>query len=148
MGSATTNAAKGESGEAAKRSLALRLHARPESARILREQVRAWLEETGAKGREIFELLLATTEAFTNAVEHPHEPTSHLVEVKASLSDGRVTISIHDYGTWQSEQTRKEQGGLGLALMETLMDTVHVGCDVDGTTVTMQRWLAMRSRCQ
>jgi anti-sigma regulatory factor (Ser/Thr protein kinase) len=125
-------------------SLELRLQARPEFVPVLRKHIRAWLEDLSASDREIFEVLMATTEAFANAVEHPHEPTSHLVDVEGSLTDGRVTISIRDYGTWQSEQARKEQGGLGLMLMEALMDVVQVECVLDGTTVTMHRHLAMR----
>jgi anti-sigma regulatory factor (Ser/Thr protein kinase) len=96
----------------------------------------------GASKSEVFEVLMATTEAFANAVEHPHEPTSHLVDVEGSLTDGCVTISIRDYGTWQSEATRKEDGGLGLVVIEALMDAVQVECVLDGTTVTMRRRLA------
>ena len=98
----------------------------------------------GAQKSEAFEMLLAASEAFTNAIEHPHQPTSYLVDVKGSLSDGCVTISVHDYGTWQSEQARKEQGGLGLVIIEALMDDFHVDHDEDGTTVTMHRRLTMR----
>ena len=96
----------------------------------------------GACKSEVLDVLLAATEAFTNAVKHPHEPSSHLVDVSGSITDGHLTLSIHDHGTWQSEQTHKEQGGLGLVLIEALMDTVQIRCDVEGTTVTMQRRLA------
>jgi anti-sigma regulatory factor (Ser/Thr protein kinase) len=126
------------------RSLELRLQARPECVPVLRARLQAWLEDVGARKSEAFEVLLATTEAFANAVEHPDEPTSHLVEIKASVTGGWVTISIHDHGTWQSEQTRKEQGGLGLIIIEALMDNFHVESDVDGSTVTMQRRLPKR----
>jgi anti-sigma regulatory factor (Ser/Thr protein kinase) len=100
-----------------------------------------WLEETGASDSEIFELLLAVTEAFANAVEHPREPSSHLVDVEGAISDHSVTVSIHDYGTWKDERTRKEEGGLGLVMMEHLMDAVRVECVAGGTTVTMRRRL-------
>ena len=125
------------------RGLELRLQARPEFVPVLRAHTRAWLEDVSASKSEVFEVLLATTEAFANAVEHPHEPTSHLVDVEGSLTNGCVTISIRDYGTWQSEATRKEDGGLGLAMIEALMDEVRVECFEDGTTVTMQRRLSM-----
>ena len=88
------------------------------------------------------EILLATTEAFANAVEHPQDPTSHLVDVTGAITDHTVTISIRDYGTWKSEQTSKEEGGLGLLLMEVLRDTVQVDAFEGGTTVRMQRRLA------
>jgi anti-sigma regulatory factor (Ser/Thr protein kinase) len=124
-------------------SLELRLQARPESVPVLRGRVRAWLEDAGAPKTDTFEVLLATTEAFTNAVEHPHEPTSHLVDIAGSLTDHTITVSIRDYGTWLGERTRKKQGGFGFVLMEALMDAVRVECFIDGTTVTMHRRLAM-----
>jgi anti-sigma regulatory factor (Ser/Thr protein kinase) len=124
-------------------SLELRLQARPEFVPVLRGRVRTWLEDAGASKTDTFEVLLATTEAFTNAVEHPHQPTSQLVDVEGSITDHTITLSIRDYGTWQDERTRKEQGGIGLVLMEALMDTVRVECFLDGTTVTMRRRLAM-----
>jgi anti-sigma regulatory factor (Ser/Thr protein kinase) len=123
--------------------LQLRLHARPDSARLLRERVRMWLEEAGASKQETFDVLLATAEAFANAVEHPQEPTAHLVDVEGTITDQAVTISIRDYGTWQSDQTPKAEGGFGQVLMEKLMDGVRVECSVDGTTVTMRRRLQM-----
>jgi anti-sigma regulatory factor (Ser/Thr protein kinase) len=124
--------------------LQLRLQTRPDSVRLLRERVRLWLEAAGATKQETFEVLLATTEAFANAVEHPQEPTAHLVDVEGTITDQAVTIAIRDYGTWQSNLTRKEQGGFGQVLMEKLMDGVRVECSVDGTTVTMRRRLQMR----
>ena len=103
-----------------------------------------WLEEAGVDESGIFEVLLALTEAFANAVEHPREPRSQLVDVEGMIDDHSVTVSIRDYGTWQDEQTHKEDGGLGLVMMEHLMDAVRVECFVDGTTVTMQRRLGPR----
>jgi anti-sigma regulatory factor (Ser/Thr protein kinase) len=122
-------------------SLELRLQARAEFVPVLRGQVRAWLDNAGASETDTFEVLLATTEAFTNAVQHPHEPTSHLVDIAGSITDHSITVSIRDYGTWQGERTRKQQGGFGLVLMEALMDTVQVESLLDGTTVTMRRRL-------
>jgi anti-sigma regulatory factor (Ser/Thr protein kinase) len=100
-----------------------------------------WLEDAGANNREVFEVLLATTEAFANAVEHPHEPRTHVVDVEGMITDDAVTISIRDHGSWGSEQARKDEGGLGLVLMGELMDGVQVDPFEDGTTVTMQRRL-------
>lgn len=123
--------------------LEIRLPAQPDLMPVLRQRVRMWLEEAQASEREVFEVLLATTEAFANAVEHPHEPTSHLVDVEGSLIDGCVTISIRDYGTWQGEAARNE-GGLGLVMIEALMDIVEVEPALDGTTVTMHRQLQIQ----
>jgi anti-sigma regulatory factor (Ser/Thr protein kinase) len=121
--------------------LRLRLEARLENILRLRERVRAWLEDAGANPRETFEMLLATTEAFTNAVEHPQGPCCHAIDVEVSIDDDAVVVSIRDYGTWDGKESRKEDGGLGLELMDELMDEVEVETVPEGTTVTMRRSL-------
>ena len=110
---------------------------------VLRDQLRGWLNEAGATGRELFEIQLAVTEAFANAVQHPQEPTSHLVEIEGTVMNRSVALSVRDYGRWQYESGR-EEGGLGLAIMDELMDSVVVEPFAHGTIVTMHRLLAMR----
>jgi anti-sigma regulatory factor (Ser/Thr protein kinase) len=123
-------------------SLQLRLEARPESMSVLRRHLRRWLNEAGATDRELFEIQLAVTEAFSNAVEHPDEPTSLLVEIEGTVTNRRVVLSVRDYGRWQDESSAKAKGGLGLAIMDELLDSVVVEPIDDGTIVTMQRQLA------
>ncbi len=123
-------------------SLQLRLGARPESMALLRRQVGGWLAETGATPRELFEIGLAITEAFANAVEHPEEPTSHLVEIAGTVMNRHVTLSVRDHGRWQDDSSAKDGGGLGLAIMDELMDSVVIAPFEGGTVVTMQRQLA------
>ena len=121
---------------------------------VLRQQLRGWLSEAGATGRELFEIQLAVTEAFANAVEHPQEPTSHVVELKGTVTNHTmgtftnrtVALCVRDYGRWQDESSTREEGGLGLAIMNELMDSVVVEPFEDGTTVTMHRHLAMQLR--
>jgi anti-sigma regulatory factor (Ser/Thr protein kinase) len=74
----------------------------------------------------------------------PEEPTAHLVEIKGTVTNHAVAIFIRDYGRWQDESSAREEGGLGLAIMDELMDSVVVEPFEDGTTVTMHRRLAMR----
>ena len=123
-------------------SLQLRLEARPESMSVLRRHLRRWLNEAGATDRELFEIQLAVTEAFSNAVEHPDEPTSLLVEIEGTITNRSIVLSVRDYGRWQDELSAKQEGGLGLAIMDMLMDSVVIEPFEDGTTVTMQRQLA------
>jgi anti-sigma regulatory factor (Ser/Thr protein kinase) len=108
---------------------------------LLRHQLSAWLKEVGVMSRELFEIQLAVTEAFANAVEHPEEPTSHLVEIEGTVTNRTVALSVRDYGRWQDESSAKQDGGLGLAIMDELMDSVVVEPFEDGTIVTMQRHL-------
>jgi len=123
------------------RSLRLRLQARPRSARLLRERLFLWLDELGANDDEIFDLSLASTEAFTNAVEHPHEPSSRIIDVEGTISEGTITITIRDHGSWRHHRQRV-QGGLGFPLMPQLMNTVEVRRQPAGTSITLQRQLS------
>jgi anti-sigma regulatory factor (Ser/Thr protein kinase) len=121
-------------------SLQLSLDARPESMPLLRRQLRWWLKQTAATDRELFEIQLAAAEAFANAIEHPKEPSSRLVEFEGTISDHTVALSVRDYGCWQDD-TAKEGGGLGLTIIDQLMDSVVIEPLQDGTIVTMQRRL-------
>jgi len=111
---------------------------------LLRHQLDAWLKEAGATDRELFEIQLAVNEAFANAVEHPEEPTSHLVEIEGTAANRSVVLSVRDYGRWQDQSSAEQEGGLGLVIMDELLDSVVVEPFEDGTTVTMHRRLTMR----
>jgi anti-sigma regulatory factor (Ser/Thr protein kinase) len=101
------------------------------------------LKEAEVTSRELFEIQLAIAEAVANAVEHPEAPTSHLVEIEGLISNRTVTLSVRDYGRWQDERSHKEEGGLGLEIIQELMDNVEFNCIAEGTTVTMRRRLGM-----
>jgi anti-sigma regulatory factor (Ser/Thr protein kinase) len=121
-------------------ALELRLPGRPGSAARLRERLRPWLGELGASDDEIFEMVIAVSEAFVNAVEHPRNPSLDRIDVEGRVVDHTVTVSVRDYGSWQHERLRP--GGNGFLLMRMLMDAVEVDSWLGGTTVTLQRRLA------
>ena len=97
-----------------------------------------WLGELGAKREEVFDVSLAATEAFGNAVEHPHEPSARVIDVQGTIVDRTVTVSVRDYGSWGDERQRAE-GGYGFPLMRQLVDTVDVDTGSEGTAITLQR---------
>ena len=121
-------------------SFDLRLPPSPEAAEQFRSGLRCWLRTTGASNRETFDVLTATGEAISNAIEHPLNASFSLVGLTAVHELGVVTISVRDFGAWQHERQRAE-GGYGFTLMRSLMDTVDVLHDNEGTTVSMTRKL-------
>jgi anti-sigma regulatory factor (Ser/Thr protein kinase) len=123
----------------------LRLQAQPQSARLLRQRLSLWLDELGARGDEIFDLSLASSEAFVNAVEHPHEPTAEVIEVEGNFDGRTITITVRDHGSWRLHRQRAE-GGYGFPLMRQLVNTVEVHAQPYGTAITMQRQLTRTSR--
>lgn len=118
-------------------SLDLRFEARPEFAGRLRKRLRTWLVEAGAAGDEILEILIATSEAFGNAVEHPRRRSQDWIDVEGRLFDDTLVVTVRDHGVWQDERLRP--GGNGFRLMRAFMDAVEVDARSDGTAITMRR---------
>ncbi len=136
-------AATGNTSQDQRARLSLRLAARPAQAFLLRAHLRLWLTEQHAANDEIFDILLAATEAFNNATLHARQPRSIAVHVEASSSQGVVEIVIRDHGGWQEDHLHTS-AGLGLPLMHALMDTVDLQTTQAGTTVRLRRVLGPR----
>jgi anti-sigma regulatory factor (Ser/Thr protein kinase) len=120
-------------------TLSLRLTSRPAQAFPLRSQLRDWLAAQDASEEEILDVLVAANEAFHNAVLHARTPQSIAVHVHASISGQVVEVVVRDFGRWDEAQRSSDSAGLGLPLMQALMDTVEVNALLDGTTVRLRR---------
>ncbi len=118
--------------------LELDLPAEPESVSIARHHVERWLQNTGNGTDDVFAIKLAVSEACANAVEHAYGPepgrTFHL---RAERSYGEVMVEISDRGRWRTP--RGAQRGMGLRMIERLMDSVDVQRLAAGTTVRMSK---------
>ena len=119
-------------------SLRLRLEACAESAALMRERLSLWLEELGATAEAVFDFTLAATEAFANAVEHPHEPTANVIEVDGDVVDSTAKVTVRDFGSWGNLRVR-EEGGYGFEMMRKLVDAVEVARGPLGTSITLRR---------
>ena len=104
---------------------------------------------------EIEDLKIALSEAVTNAVQHAYEREKGEVVVGCALFEDKIEIMIADNGKGfdynemknnvgpyndQEEVKFLREGGLGLYLMETLMDEVKVHHE-EGVTVLMTKYL-------
>lgn len=121
----------------------LRLPTRPSTLQPLRATLRRWLETAGATQEETYEILVAAIEACANAIRHTRWSESSYYDFEASIDDG-IRIQVRDAGTWRPP--RDDGGGRGLRLIESFMDHLSVEKSSTGTTVTMSRRLANRSR--
>jgi anti-sigma regulatory factor (Ser/Thr protein kinase) len=106
----------------------------------LRRALQRWLTEAGADPDEAYEVIVATSEAATNAIEHAYGPTPSVFEVTCQDRDGVVEVSVRDWGVWRS--SRGHGRGRGLTLITGLMDEVEIVCGADGSSVTFRRALA------
>ncbi|GKV54811.1 serine-protein kinase RsbW [Sporosarcina sp. NCCP-2222] len=104
---------------------------------------------------DIEDLKIASSEAITNAVQHAYQDEEGEVVVGCALFEDRLEIMIADHGgSFDFEETKKHigpydesaeveflrEGGLGLYLMETLMDEVKLHHE-EGVTVFMTKYL-------
>jgi anti-sigma regulatory factor (Ser/Thr protein kinase) len=118
-----------------------RLSASREHSLALRREFRDWLHAAGLGERAAFEISLACWEAVTNAIEHPLTPTSPVIDITAAIENRNLNVTIRDYGAWRA-QPRRKNGGLGLPLMRSMMNSVNVDHRPEGTSITLSRRLA------
>lgn len=115
----------------------LRVPADPTSLRLVRHEVRTFLSDRGIDASDVEDLVLATSEAANNAIEHPQEPTEPYIEIVATEQDDLVAIDVRDFGRWRSDGPEADRGR-GSALMEAFAD-VRVTPSADGTRVSLTR---------
>lgn len=132
-------------------SFATVVPAGPAQIPVAREQLRDWLKIIGVEPPRETDILLATGEAVTNAIEHGsgNEPRQ-TVSIEAFLRQDTVSITVSDTGQWigdSSASLRNRRRGRGLTLMSGLADDVETLRTPAGTRVTLRfdRAIAGRS---
>ena len=122
--------------------LDLRLPAEAASVARFRDDVRSWLTEQGVAAREADEIVLAVSEATSNAVEHAGRPELPVV-LTAELRGDELVLSVRDHGRWRPPSIRPERGR-GMSILRSVTDSIQVHRRSDGTEVRMHRRLEGR----
>ncbi|MGE6632116.1 anti-sigma B factor RsbW [Bacillus sp. NPDC077027] len=136
----------------------MKIPAKPEYVGIIRLTLSGVASRMGYAYEEIEDLKIAVSEACTNAVQHAYkseESEGGEVTVRFSVFEDRLEIIVadkgdsfdfkqkqEDLGPYTSAHTVEQlsEGGLGLYLMQTLMDEVEVQAN-SGVTVAMTKFL-------
>ena len=116
----------------------------PASLPLMWAELRSWLESTHASRDEVAAIVLASWEACANALEHPIAPVTAEISIDATADCGTVCVAVKDSGLWLQRLPRTERG-LGLKLINGLMDKVEITRNGAGTVVLMSRRLATRA---
>ncbi len=120
--------------------LELTLDAHPRVLTGLRRTLGRWLADEGVDEGALFDVALAASEAAANAVEHAYGARTAKFTVSCERKETEVRVTVRDSGRWRD--SRPDGGGRGLAIMRSLVDSVEVERDEDGTTVTLGMRLA------
>jgi serine/threonine-protein kinase RsbW len=103
----------------------------------LRRELRSWLTSVGVGEEASRAVVLATSEAAANAVEHAYGMDGRgITAIRATLEADEVHIVVRDHGRW-SEPGLPGDRGRGRFLMRTVMDHVNIEHDDTGTVVWM-----------
>lgn len=119
---------------------------------VIADFVTAAAKKLGLDEHETFALQMAVDEACSNVMEHAYRGRSDgKVSLRFQAVDDEVVVTIHDQGEPFDPQSvprpdisaplqKRENGGLGLYLMEKLMDSVEWEFDPErGNTLTMRK---------
>ena len=117
--------------------LSLHIPADPARLRSVRRNIGRWLSGHGVPKPDAEDIILASSEACANSIEHAYGPGEGSVDIDAEVDGGEVTIVVRDAGRWRT--SRNGDRGRGLPLMEACMDTCTLTRGDAGTEVKMQR---------
>lgn len=114
--------------------------AEPRVLSDIRDTIRGWLGEIELTPDVRDDLIYATSEAASNAVEHAYRTPDATSTVAVTMwsEPGVVNIEIADRGCWMPPSTEPTTRGHGLQLIRGLVDTVSVDSRSGGTTVSLR----------
>ncbi|PLT33556.1 anti-sigma B factor RsbW [Bacillus sp. V5-8f] len=134
----------------------MKIPAKPDFIGVIRLTLSGIASRMGFSYDEIEDLKIATSEACTNAVQHAYkENETGEVKISFGLYNDRLEVMVSDNGkSCDFDQVRQglgpyengqnveflREGGLGLYLIETLMDEVKIH-QHEGVTVFMTKFL-------
>ncbi|MEP6640571.1 MAG: ATP-binding protein [Gaiellales bacterium] len=120
------------------RGFEFKLPAEPDSVVIVRRALRALLRDVHIDRERVADIVLATTEACTNAVLHAYPGQEGVFHAGASLPPGQVVVVVRDHGAGLGRERRRSDLGVGLGLSAALADDLQIETLLDfGTEVRL-----------
>jgi serine/threonine-protein kinase RsbW len=133
-------------------SVELRVPCRPEYVRTVRTLVAELADASSLPAASIEEVKVAASEAVANIIRHAYDGAGKCepVIVKCYKSGGSLTVEIIDRGIGfrvptagripSPEASREREGGLGIVLIRSLMDSVDYWSQPNlGTRIKMTK---------
>lgn len=111
---------------------------------VARAHLRGWLRAQRWPSDDVDDLVLAVSEAVSNAVEHAYPAGSQDQHVTLTITamhgpngSSRVVISVTDHGSWRPPAAIPGFRGRGVAMMRALTGSFELTADAAGTRVKM-----------
>ncbi|XID95936.1 anti-sigma B factor RsbW [Paenibacillaceae bacterium WGS1546] len=133
------------------RNVTLTVPAQPEYVDLVRLTLYGVASKMKFTFEEIEDMKVAVSEACNNAVLHAYGGDNGTIEITFAMGDDELSITVRDHGKSFAADRNKEppalhgksieeiqSGGLGLYLMQALMDRVDIR-DEGGTAVILTK---------
>ncbi len=117
--------------------------ANPDQLADIRAEARDWLGPLGLSEGSREDLVLAISEAATNAIVHGYGPSAlGTVDVTFWTEPDALCVEVADAG-WAMPQNRDGlMNGMGISIMRRLVESVLIRFDQTGTRVLLRHPLA------
>jgi anti-sigma regulatory factor (Ser/Thr protein kinase) len=109
----------------------------PLGVRILRRKMTGMAKDCGMDAEGIADVLLAVTEAATNAVIHAYAEAEGDLRVTAAIQDGELAIVVGDTGPGFVEGRHSPGLGAGLSIIATVAERLKIVSHPGGTEMHM-----------
>jgi len=138
-------------GNEQKDTITLVLPSKPEYVSVARLTISGIASRMGFDIEVIEDIKLAVAEACTNAIKHGCSECLSEYEIKVSVEDDCLSISVSDKGCGFAMNSIKcpdyqelKEGGMGLFIIGTLMDEVDINNVPDSDfTLNMRKYLGV-----
>jgi anti-sigma regulatory factor (Ser/Thr protein kinase) len=124
------------------RCFALALAAIPTHVTTSRREFGHWLRTVAPTPLRADDILLAVSEAVTNAIEHGSGcDAGKRVSIRASIRNEALSVTVRDFGRWipaSQNLASRIHRGRGLILINEFADKVDIVRTGNGTRITMQ----------
>ena len=116
--------------------MVLDVPAQPDSVALVRHALRGALEASGVPPSAVCDVLLAVSEACTNAIVHAGSSSPRL-ETGLEWTEDRITVRVRDFGAGFALRPDSPGLGLGLSVIAAVTDSVEIHSLDPGTEVVM-----------
>jgi anti-sigma regulatory factor (Ser/Thr protein kinase) len=117
------------------RTFSTSIRSDPQHLRAARYGLRDWLEVVGVTGPTRDDVLLAASEAMTNARDHAYQGADEgEIVLNARVVDGRIELTVRDRGRW-APSVHSPIRGRGLSIIASVADEFQLDVTPQGIEV-------------